>query len=86
MNRDVAYARAETLLPMTFEPAPLSEEEIELLVQLIDSGSPASRDLLAFTGASTAAGLLTRLVVMSPDQRRIVLMAIRKAIGAADQV
>lgn len=82
MNRDAAFARAERPRPMTLELPPLTDAEIQLLVRLLqDRRNATARDLLAFAGASTAAGLLTRVVTLDAEERRILMTAIRKAIS-----
>ena len=82
MNRNAASARAERYPPMTLEPSPLTDAEIQLLIRLIeDSRNPTARDLLAFAGANSAAGLLTRLAALDAHDRRVLITAIRVAIG-----
>ena len=80
MNRDVAYALAER--PMTHEPEPLTQRELELLVRLLaDRDNRSVCDLLTFSGARTAAGLMTRIVVADAAERKILITAVRRAIA-----
>ncbi|HUP50254.1 MAG TPA: hypothetical protein VNA04_15870 [Thermoanaerobaculia bacterium] len=63
---------------------PLSDREIGLLVQLTaDPYDPKASNLFAYSGARTAAGLMTRLAAAEPEERAILVMAIRKAIDSA---
>ena len=81
-NRDDASVRDERSMPQ--EPPPLSNEELEELVQLLANRfNQASHDLLAFSGATSVAGIVTKLMVSDPPERRVLLIAIRRALAEA---
>lgn len=85
-NRSDAAGRADT--PMPQDPPPLSNEELEKLVHLLaDRSNRAGRDLLAFSGARSVAGIVTKMMIMDGPERRVLLLAIRRALEQArDQV
>ncbi|HEU4522494.1 MAG TPA: hypothetical protein VFT12_10850 [Thermoanaerobaculia bacterium] len=70
---------------MTLETVPLSDDEMEKLSRLVrEAANPSARDLLAFTGVRTTAGLIARLISADPSERSVLLTAIRRAISAAN--
>lgn len=70
------------------DPPPLSTEELQQLVQLLADGmNRAGRDLLAFIGAQSVAGIVTKMMVVDGPERSVLLIAIRRALEQArDQV
>jgi hypothetical protein len=67
---------------MKQEPQPLSNEELEQLVRLLaNRSSQAGRDILAFSGATSVAGIVTKLMVSDPPERKVLLTAIRRALA-----
>lgn len=85
-NRSAAAGRADN--PMPQDPPPLSNEELEKLVQLLaDRSNRAGGDLLAFSGARSVAGIVTKMMIVDGAERRVLLVAIRRALEQArDQV
>jgi hypothetical protein len=81
-NRSDATRRAEK--PMPQEPHPLSNEELEELILLVaDRSSRAGRDVLAFTGARSGAGIVAKIMIADAAERRVLLIAIRRALEQA---
>lgn len=81
-NRSDATRRAEKSMPQ--EPHPLSNEELEELVLLVgDSTSRAGRNLLAFTGAGSGAGVVAKIMLAGASERRVLLTVIRRALEQA---
>lgn len=85
-NRSDATGRADN--PMHQDPPPLSNEELEKLVHLLaDRSNRSGRDLLAFSGARSVAGIVTKIMIADGPERRVLLVAIRRALEQArDQV
>ena len=82
MNRNVASARAETL--MTPQQEPLSPEELAQLVEILSNAtSQNGHDLLAFAGVRTLPGLMTRLAAAEERDRDVLLTAIRRVLKPA---
>lgn len=80
MNRGVVSAVAERM--MTLDPLPLTDEELEQLAKLLsDPTNRAAHDLLAFTGARTAAGLIAHVMAAESADRAILITAIRRALN-----
>ena len=86
MNRSDAAAHAENL--MTQDPPPLSTQELQELILLVgDRSKAAGRDVLAFTGARSGAGIVAKIMIADPPERRVLLIAVRRALQQArDQV
>lgn len=81
-NRGDAPVRAERSMPQ--EPQPLSNDELEQLVKLLaDRSNRAGRDVLAFSGASSVAGIVTKIMIADPPERSVLLIAIRRALAKA---
>lgn len=81
MNRGVVSAGVERM--MTLDPLPLTDEELEQLAKLLsDPNNRAAHDLLAFTGARTAAGLIAYLMAAESADRAVLIIAIRRALGS----
>ena len=80
MTRDGASVRGET--SVRHEAVALTEAEIcELADLLSDASNSTGNDLLAFSGARSVAGLVTRVVLADPKQRGVLLIAIRRALA-----
>ena len=73
---------------MPQEPSPLSTEELHQLILLVgDRSSATGRDVLAFTGARSGAGIVAKIMIAEPAERRVLLLAVRHALEQArDQV
>ncbi|MGZ8867769.1 MAG: hypothetical protein ACXW2P_05440 [Thermoanaerobaculia bacterium] len=73
---------------MPQEPHPLSHEELEQLVHLLaDRSNRTGRDLFAFSGATSVAGIVTKIMVSDPPERIVLLIAVRRALAESlDQV
>ncbi len=81
-SRSDAIGRAEKSMPQ--EPHPLSNEELQELVLLVgDRSSRAGRDLLAFTGSRSGAGILAKVMMADAAERRVLLAVIRRALEQA---
>lgn len=70
------------------DPPPLSTEELQQLVHLLADGTNrAGHDLLAFIGAQSVAGIVTKMMIVEGPERRVLLIAIRRTLEQArDQV
>ena len=80
MSRGAVSGRGDHTAPP--ETLPLTEAEIlELADLLSDSSNTSGNDLLAFSGARSVAGLVTRIVMADPPQRRVLLVAIRRTLA-----
>ena len=81
MSRGAAPRRGNE--PAQPDRDPLTEAEILELAHLLSDTTDASgNDLLAFSGARSVAGLVTRVVLADPKQQRVLLTAIRRALAS----
>lgn len=81
-NRSDETRRAEKAMP--HESHPLSNEELRELILLVgDRDSRAGRDVLAFTGARSGTGIVAKIMIADPPERRVLLIVIRRALEQA---
>lgn len=81
-NRSAVSGRADAR--PVHDTLPLTDTEIEELTALLrDSSNPAGDDLLTFSGARSAAGLITRIVFAEPAERATLVTAVRRVLAAS---
>ncbi len=63
---------------------PLSDREVDQLLKIVENRADhLGRNLLAYTGADSATGLLTRVAAADQRERTLLIAIIRRAIAAA---